>query len=117
VIRPSGLYAVVGGEQIQVESHGRDFVRLPGTGSARTGMDDLDDFVSVKTDAVWRGGKVSVSAVVGDGCGFDTSDQRLAERESLAGDFYNGWHGSAPLAELTDVDERVTSIHPRRREA
>ena len=52
-----------------------------------------------------------------DECGFFTSDKDLAEREGLAGDSYNGWHGAAPLAELTDVDERVTSIHPRRREA
>jgi hypothetical protein len=80
-------------------------------------MDELDDFLSVRTDAVWRGGKISVSAVAGDECGFFTNDSALAEREALAGDSYNGWHGSAPLAELTDVNERVTSIHPRRREA
>ena len=117
MIRPSGLYAVVDGEQIQVESHGRDFVRLSGTGSARTDLDDLEDFLSVKTSAVWRGGKISVSAVSGDECGFFTNDSGLAEREGLAGDSYNGWHGSAPLSELTEVDERVTSIHPRRRES
>lgn len=117
MIRQSGFYAIVDGEQIEVESHGRDFVRLPGTGSVRTDIADLEDFVSVKTYAVWRGGKISVSAVSGDACGFFTHDSALAQREGLAGDTYNGWHGSAPLAELTDVDERVTSIHPRRREA
>lgn len=118
MIRPSGLYAVVGGEQIQVESHGRDFVRLPSTtGSVRTDIDDLEDFVSVATKARWRGGEVAISAVSGEECGFFTNDRELAEREGLAGDAYNGWHGSAPLSELSDVDERVTSIHPRRRES
>jgi hypothetical protein len=118
VIRPTGLYAVVGGEQVQVESHGRDFVRLPSpSGPVRTEMADLDDFLSVKTKARWRGGEVAISAVSGDECGFFTNDSALAEREGLAGDSYNGWHGSAPVSELTDVDERVTSIHPRRRES
>ena len=36
-----------------------------------------------------------MKAVAGDECGFDTSDRGLAERESLAGDFYNG--GTARL--------------------
>ena len=58
-----------------------------------------------------------MSVVAGDECSFNTTDQRLAEREGLDGDFHNGWHGAAPLDELTDVDERVTSIHPRRRES
>ena len=118
MIRPSGLYAVVNGETTQVELHARDYVRLAGPrGSIRLEMDELDDFLSIKTFATWRGGQVAVSAVSGDECGFFTNDQALAEREGLAGDTYNGWHGSAALSELTDVDERVTSIHPRRREA
>lgn len=118
MIRPSGLYAVLAGETLPVELHGSDYVKLAGPyGMVRHELDELDDFLSVRTSATWRGGRISVKAVAGDECGFDTSDQRLAEREGLAGDFRNGWHGSAALAELTDVDERVTSIHPRRREA
>jgi hypothetical protein len=117
VIRPSGLYAVIGGETLPVELHGSDYVKLAGPyGMVRREMDELDDFLSVRTSATWRGGRISVKAVSDEECGFDTSDGALAEREDLAGDFYNGWHGAAPLAELTDVDERVTSIHPRRRE-
>ena len=118
MIRPSGLYAVLAGRTVPVELHGKDYVKLAGPyGMVRHEMDELDDFLSVKTFATWRGGTISVSAVAGEECGFNTNDQPLAEREGLAGDFYNGWHGSAPLAELTDVDERVTSIHPRRRES
>ena len=118
MIRPSGLYAVLAGETVPVELHGSDYVKLAGPyGMVRHELDELDDYLSVKTFATWRGGRISVSAVSGDECGFNTNDQELAEREGLAGDFYNGWHGSAPLAELTDVDERVTSIHPRRRES
>lgn len=118
MIRPSGLYAVLRGEEIHVHSHGRDYVTLPApSGPVRHELDELDDFVSIKTFATWRGGQVAISAVSGDECGFFTNDQALAEREGLAGDTYNGWHGSAALSELTDVDERVTSIHPRRREA
>lgn len=118
MIRASGLYAVLAGETLPIELHGSDYVKLAGPhGMVRHEMDELDDFLSVKTFATWRGGKVAVSAVSGEECGFVTNDGALAEREGLAGDTYNGWHGSAPLLELTDVDERVTSIHPRRREA
>jgi hypothetical protein len=57
---------------------------------------------------------LSVYQGAGDECGFFTDDGAVAERERLAGDTYNGWHGSAPLHELGDVDERVTSVQPRR---
>lgn len=118
MIRPSGLYAVLGGETVPVELHGKGYVKLAGPyGMVRHELDELDDYLSVKTDAVWRGGTISVSAVQGDECGFFTHDGAMARREGLAGDTYNGWHGAAPLDELTDVDERVTSIHPRRRES
>lgn len=118
MIRPSGLYAVIDGEEIHVASHARDYVTVAGPrGTVRHEMDGLDDFRSVKTFATWRGGSISISAVSGEECGFFTNDQRLAEREGLAGDFYSGWHGAAPSSELTDVNESVTSIHPRRREA
>lgn len=113
-IRSPGLYAVLRGEEVLVSSHGPGYVRLPAPyGTVRHEMDELDDFRSVKTVAQWRGGKVSVNAVSGDECGFYTNDQRLAEREGLSGDFYNGWHGAALLAELTEVEETVTSIHRR----
>lgn len=118
MIRSSGLYAVLAGETIHVELHGSDHVNLAGPyGMVRHEMDELDDLLSVRTSATWRGGRISVSVVSGEECGFNTNDQALAKREGLAGDFYNGWHGAAPLDELTDVDERVTSIHPRRRES
>lgn len=116
VIRASGLYAVLAGETLPVALHGSDYVKLAGPyGMARHEMDDLDDVLSVKTFATWRGGRISVSAVSGDRCGFFTDDSALAERERLAGDTYNGWHGSAVLTDLTHVEERVTSVQPRRR--
>ncbi|GAA1914117.1 hypothetical protein [Nocardioides hwasunensis] len=117
-VRPSGLYAVLGGQEIHVHGHGRGYVTVTGPGGpVRHEMDELDDFLSVKTFATWRGGTIAISAVEGDEAGFFTNDSGLAEREGLAGDTYDGWRGAAALAELTDVDERVTSIHPRRREA
>lgn len=116
VIRPSGLHAVLAGETVHVKMHDSDHVYVAGPyGSVQHEMDELDDLLSVRTSATWRGGRIAVSVVSGDGCTFNTTDQRLAEREGLDGDFYNGWHGAAPLDELTDVDERATSIHPRRR--
>lgn len=119
MIRPSGLYAVLAGETVRVEMHDSDHVDVAGPFGrlVRHEMDELDDFLSVRTFATWRGGRISIKAVAADECGFDSNDQDLAEREGLAGDFHNGWHGVAPLDELTDVDERVTSIHPRRRES
>ncbi|RYC07352.1 hypothetical protein [Nocardioides zhouii] len=114
MIRPPGMYAVIDGQEVRVDSHARDFVRVAGT---RHEMDELDDFVSVATTATWRGGTIAINAVSGDECGFFTNDGALAEREGLAGDFHNGWHGAASVDELTDVNEKVTSIHPRRRGA
>ena len=111
--RPSGLYALLCGEQVRVEAHARDHVKVAGPyGFVRHEMDELDDVLSVRTNATWRGGRVSVSVVAGDECGFFTNDQGLAEREGLAGDFYNGWHGAAPLVELSNVTEETRSIHP-----
>ena len=47
-------------------------------------------------------------AHVDDGdVGFYTSDQSLAARESLAGDQYGGWSGTAAQEELSRVQERV----------
>lgn len=93
MIRQPGLYAVVDGEQVLATLHGTDHVYLPApagrVGSVRRDIADLDDFLSVKTTAMWRGGKIAVNAVAGDECGFD----------------------------LTHVEERVTSLHPRSREA
>ena len=111
-MRAPGLYAVLGGEEIPVLSHSSDHVsfRTP-YGSERHEMEELDDLLSVSVFAQWRGGKISVSAVSSDECGFYTNDGALARREGLAGDFYNGWHGAAALSELTDVVTKVTSIH------
>jgi len=48
-----------------------------------------------------------IDAVV-DGKEVRVDSHARAEREGLAGDPYNGWHGSASVTELTDVDERVS---------
>lgn len=118
MIRRSGLYAVHRGEELPVEVRARDYVTVSRpAGRNRIDLDDLDDLLKVTTTATWRGGKVHVSDVAGDEAGFMTSDRRLAEAEGLSGDQYGGWTGSAPLGELSEVSERVTSVHPRRRRA
>ena len=118
MIRSSGLYAVLDGTDHPVDVKAPDHVTVAGPhGPVRHDIDRLDDLLSVRTQATWRGGRIAVTDVRGDECGFVTNDGALAEREGLAGDFHNGWHGAAPVAELSDVSERVTSIHPRRREA
>ncbi|GAA4081976.1 hypothetical protein ACFFOS_27730 [Nocardioides kongjuensis] len=115
-IRTPGRYAVIAGEEILVELHGRNYVKLASPrGMVRYEVDDLDDLLSVKTAATWRNGTVAINAVSGEECGFYTFDRGLAEREGLAGDTYNGWWGAALVSELTNVAERVTSLHPRGR--
>jgi hypothetical protein len=47
---------------------------------------------------------------VGDSVGFYTHDRALAGREGLSGDQHSGWSGSAAVAELDDVEERVTVL-------
>ena len=64
MIRPSGLYAVLAGETLPVELHGSDYVKLAGPyGMVRHELDELDDFLSVRTSATWRGG-----SDLGEGC-------------------------------------------------
>lgn len=117
-IRPPGHYAVIDGVELPVTVSARDYVQVAGEhGPVRHEIEDLDDLLSVNVRARWRDGDISVNAVSGDEVGFYTNDGALAKREGLGGDFYNGWHGAAPVAELSDVTERVSSIHPRRREA
>ena len=115
-VRSPGHYAVLDGAQHRVSASGPDYVMVVGPyGPVRHPMDDVEDLLSVSVMATWRGGRVAVNAVAGDKAGFYTSDGRLADRESLGGDFYNGWHGEALISDLEDVTERATSIHPRTR--
>ncbi|RYB94370.1 hypothetical protein EUA93_08450 [Nocardioides oleivorans] len=115
-IRAPGHYAVVDGAEVLVSASGRDHVWIDGV---RREMEDLDDLLSVNVRAHWRGGEISVNAVDagGDEVGFLTNDGELAQREGLGGSPRDGWYGAAPVAELSEVTERVSSIHPRRREA
>ncbi len=115
MIRSSGYYAVLDGQQSYVSALAKDYamVATP-AGPVRHERVDLDDLLKVATTATWRGGRVSLTTVDSEVAGFFTNDRRLADAESLHGDSYNGWDGVAPLSELTDVSERVSSIHPRR---
>lgn len=116
-MRPPGHYAVIDGVEQRVTA-GYDHVLVPGEdGPERYEMDDLDDLLSVKVRARWQGADIAIGGVDGDEVDFYTDDRDLAEREGLAGDVRDGWRGVAPLSELTDVAERVSSIHPRRRES
>lgn len=116
-IRQPGHYAVIDGAQVRVRA-GYDHVLVPSPdGPVRHEMDDIDDLLSVGVRARWKGADISVGDVDGDAVRFHTWDRGLAEREGLVGDSRDGWGGHAPVSELTDVVERVSSIHPRRRES
>lgn len=117
-IRPPGHYAVVDGVQQRVAVSGYDHVLVDTEhGRVRHDLDDLDDLLSVGVRARWRGGDIAVTGVEGDEAGFVTDDRDLARREGLPGDVRDGWYGAAPVSELSDVTERVSSIHPRRLES
>lgn len=118
LFRPPGHYAVIDGIEHPVRGSAYDYVLVVGEhGDVRYDMDDLDDLLSVKVRARWQDSDISINAVSGDEVGFYTNDRNLAERQGLGGDFRNGWFGSAPVSELSEVVEKVSSIHPRRREA
>jgi hypothetical protein len=115
--REPGRYAVIGGAEQRVSAVADDYVLVDSAdGRVRHEMDDLDDLLSVKVRARWKGADVAIGGVQGDGARFYTWDRDLAESEGLVGDVRDGWGGIAPVSELTDVTERVSSIHPRRRE-
>lgn len=117
VIRPPGHYAVIDGVEHRVTA-AYDHVLLPsGDGAVRYEMDQLDDLLSVGVRARWRGAEIAIGGVQGDEVRFYTWDRDLAESEGLVGDVRDGWGGIAPSSELTDITERVSSIHPRRRES
>jgi hypothetical protein len=117
MMREPGRYAVIDGVEQRVAAVAKDHVLVDGAGGrVRHEMEDLDDLLSVKVHARWRGADVAIGGIDGDAARFYTWDRDLAEREGLAGDVHDGWGGIAPVSELTDVTEKVSSIHPRRRE-
>lgn len=116
VSREPGRYAVIGGTERRVAAVAKDYVLVDGDdGRVRYEIDDLDDLLSVSVHARWKGAEIAVGGVQGDGARFYTWDRDLADSEGLVGDVRDGWGGIAPLSELTDVTEKVSSIHPRRR--
>jgi hypothetical protein len=114
VMRAPGHYAVVDGVEVPVSASGYDHVWIDGV---RHEMDDLDDLLLVSVSARWHGADIAVGDVQDGRVRFYTWDRDLAEREGLTGDVRDGWRGLAPVSEVTDVAEKVSSIHPRRREA
>lgn len=116
VIRQPGRYAVVDGVEQLVAATAKDYVLIDGgQGRVRHEMDDLDDLLSVNVSAKWKGADIAIGGVQGDEARFYTWDRDLAESDGLVGDVRDGWGGVAPLSELSDVTEKVSSIHPRRR--
>ena len=117
-LRSPGHYAVIDGVEVKVVS-GKDhvWVRDEHGRQVRHEMADIDDLLNVSTLATWRGAQIAIGGVEGDEARFYTWDRDLAEREGLVGDVRDGWGGIASLSELTDVTERVSSIHPGRRES
>lgn len=117
VMRASGQYAVVDGQQFAVIGRGRHEVTLDlGTGPRDYAITELDDLLKVSKTATWRGATIYVAAVDAELAGFYTHSMELAKAEGLSGEQYSGWTGRAPLAELSGVLEKVVSIHPRERE-
>jgi hypothetical protein len=118
VTREPGRYAVIDGVELRVSAAARDYVLVDGAdGRVRHEMDDLDDLLTVRVFARWKGADVAIGGIEGGDARFYTWDRDLAEREGLVGDVHDGWGGVAPASELTDVTEMVSSSHPRRREA
>ncbi len=118
VTREPGRYAVIDGTEKRVSAAAKDHVLVDGeNGRVRYEMDELDDLLSVSVHARWKGADIAIGGVQGDDARFYTWDRDLAASEGLAGDVRDGWGGIAPVSELTDVTERVSSIHPRRRES
>jgi hypothetical protein len=116
VSREPGRYAVVDGTEVRVAAAAQDYVLVDGDdGRVRYEMDELDDLLSVKVHARWKGADIAIGGFQGDDARFYTWDRELAESERLTGDVHDGWGGIAPVSELTDVTEKVSSIHPRRR--
>ncbi len=116
VRRQPGRYAVIDGVEKHVSAAAADYVLVDGeNGRVRHEMGDLDDLLSVSVHARWKGADIAIGGVQGEDVRFYTWDRDLAESEGLPGDVRDGWGGIAPLSELTDVTERVASIHPRRR--
>lgn len=115
-MRSPGRYAVIDGVEVRVAATAQDHVLVDGDdGPVRHEIDDLDDLVSVRVTARWKGADIAIGEVQDDAVRFYTWDRDLAESESLVGDVRDGWGGLAPVPELTDVTERVSSFHPRRR--
>lgn len=113
-LRAPGHYAVIDGVEHYVLVTAADHVTIAGpSGPIRYAMDDLADLRSVGVRAVWRGGQVAVRSVSGGRAELLTNDRALAEREGLFGDFRDGWYAEASADELSDVVERVSSIHPK----
>lgn len=118
VTREPGRYAVINGTEERVAAAAEDYVLVDGDeGRVRYEMDDLDDLLSVRVHARWKGADIAIGGLQGDDVRFYTWDRDLAEREGLVGDVHDGWGGVAPVSELTDVTEKVSSIHPRRRQS
>jgi hypothetical protein len=114
-MRASGQYAVVAGEQLSVIGRSRDAVTVdPGSGPRHVAIADLDDLLKVLTTASWDGEEVVVNGVGAATVGVLTHSRALAESRGLHGDQYGGWSGEAPIEELSNVQERVVSIHPGR---
>ncbi|MCY7402531.1 MAG: hypothetical protein LH477_16530 [Nocardioides sp.] len=117
-LRPPGHYAVIDGVELPVMVSAYDYVKVAGDrGPVRHEMGQLDDLLSVGVKARWRGGDVPRNPRDRHPVGLNKNPRPPPHREGLGGDFYNGWHGSAPVSELSEITERVSSIHPRRREA
>jgi hypothetical protein len=115
MIREPGRYARVEGRDLRVTGIDGDEVWVEEDGARRPIDRRTVDVEVYRVDvlASWHGEPVALSGITGESAGILTNSNALAEREGLAGDQNGGWHGEVPLAELTDLVEKVRPI-PRR---
>ncbi len=116
MIKMSGRFTTVAGERREVVGRiDRDILRLAIRDGGPRRLEEVPaseagDVVKVVTRATWRGGAVILGAMDGDTAVFHSDDPDLARRESLHGDQYSGWTGSAAFAEMSEVEENVTLL-------
>ncbi|MFC6320158.1 hypothetical protein ACFP3Q_08435 [Nocardioides sp. GCM10027113] len=115
-VRESGFWTVHSGRRRMVVSRFdgstvtlRDEGR--GAGEYEVPIEEVGAIEKVVTTARWRGGLVTIARVLESGrVGFYCHDSELARRESLRGDQYSSWTGTARAEELEDVEETVTVL-------
>lgn len=108
-----GNWAVVGGKWYPRVSmdHGAAYLKGP-MGNLRAESHEIDQFVNVRGNATWRGGRVTLMEYRDHAhVWIVTIDRSLMERESatLDGNVYDGGQAIVPADELSDI--QLWAVH------